>query len=308
MGLRDLLYTTALSALLAFSGCKKDKSPTAPEPNHPPTIERIVANPSEPYTDERVSLECIASDSDNDALDYIWDYNGGILDKINEPEVWWTSPSQPGQYHFSVGVEDNRGGHDSETLDLRVISRFDTILVAEDVTITSFFPNSNVNFPNEPYFGMYLDVYWGGGASGDEGFNEFYLKFGLVNEQRRVKSAKLKLTLVSVDHEDRLTLESDIHKVSESWDHNIVTWDSQPDYDITPVKRFIIPEYLQVPNTFYIEHLEDLVNSWIDNSSQNFGLLVKPIERDVIKWFYSYEGAREEGKMGYSPALILEYE
>ena len=51
MGLRNLLYSTFLSGVLAFNGCNKD-SPVEPV-NHAPVIEQIVASDYEPFTEER---------------------------------------------------------------------------------------------------------------------------------------------------------------------------------------------------------------------------------------------------------------
>ena len=62
MNLKARLTAYALAVPLLFAGCDKKEAPTKPAVNHSPTIERIVAGETEPFTDQEISLECRATD------------------------------------------------------------------------------------------------------------------------------------------------------------------------------------------------------------------------------------------------------
>ena len=303
MGLRNLLYSTFLSGVLAFNGCNKD-SPVEPV-NHAPVIEQIVASDYEPFTEERVSLECVASDEDDDNLIYDWRCDKGYFDFVDKRTANWYSPENVGVSHITAKVDDGKMGTDSHSLDLRVVSRFDTILVSEDAYVDRL--NPNLNTQNSSYTKNGLNLY-----KDDEGISkEVYLKFNLDVIQMEIKSAKLRLVVKGLMTYPDVELSCDMHMSKGVWNENNLTWVNRPDYDITPIKRFSVPRLLNSsdPKIFYVEGLIDFVKSSMNNPSQNNGLVIKPIEQDIGKILCSKEGAIDTLKVvDYIPALIVEYE
>lgn len=307
MSLRSLLYTTALSALLAFGGCGKKESPTAPKVNHSPVIERIDANPSEPYTGERVSLECIAKDEDEgDTLFYDWRSNSDGIDNPYNRRIIWTSPSNPGNYSISVKVEDRQRESSTHSINLDVISRFDTILVAEDAYVEYCYADSVM----QKLCPGWLDIYKYEHSDADSFMQNWlsqpHLKFNL-RFNKEIKSAKIRLTIDEDRYNDQEGLICDIHEIREQWSSNSLTWRNQPDYNITPSLRFLIPTFEGTSKTFYISgnEITNLIKSWAD---QNYGFKMVPVQQGIQKYFYSLEGAREVNQVEYIPALIVEYE
>jgi len=55
------------------------------------------------------TIECIASDPDEDKLDYIWSASGGNISEEG-PVVTWVAPNAYGTYTITVTVTDGRGG------------------------------------------------------------------------------------------------------------------------------------------------------------------------------------------------------
>ena len=301
MGLRNLLYSTFLSGVLAFNGCNKD-SPVEPV-NHAPVIERIVSNPQEPYTEEEVSLECVASDEDDDNLIYDWRCDKGYFSTVDERIVSWYSPENVGVSHITAKVDDGKMGTDSHSLDLRVVSRFDTILVSEDAYVDLHRGpdwNSQSDYYGHRFLGLYLD-------QRDFGYIalvEPYLKFNFDIAQRRVRSAKLRLTIETSNYPGS-DLRCDIYGVIGSWSENTLRWNNKPSYDLTLIRSFTMPGQSDYPNpeTFYTGNLRDLIEPLTGN-----GIVIHPLELYIYNSLFSKEGAQEEGNINYAPALILEYE
>ena len=57
---------------------------------------------------ETADISCLASDPDNDELDYAWMTTGGKLIG-NGANVQWIAPGEPGNYTISVEVSDSKG-------------------------------------------------------------------------------------------------------------------------------------------------------------------------------------------------------
>lgn len=300
MNLRTLLYTTALSVLLAVGGCGKKESPVEPAVNHAPTIERIVANPSEPYTDEKVGLECIANDDeDGDNLNYDWRCDKGHFENgiVNEKQVTWNSPNEIGNYYITIKVEDTERASDSKGLELRVISRFDTILVAEDAYVDE--DNPQFSSQNDSYYKNELDLY-----KEPEGVKYPYLRFDLTTKSIRSAKLRLSVTAYYVNNDDLLPCY--FYGVTESWSQGTIDYDNQPNYNPLPIAYFEIP-YTDMED-IYIP-LTDVVKEWVNNPSENHGFNIQLLRTTSNYRGYSFISKEGSDKpMMYSPALILEYE
>lgn len=296
MNLKRILYLSALSAFLTFSSCKKD-SPTEPKINHPPVIERIIANPEEPFTDDEVRLECRADDPDEgDTLDYDWRCDKGYFENgiVNNRQVTWNSPTEVGNSYITVRVEDKERASNSKGLELKVISRFDTLFVVEDTFTEKYFPEWITQ--SDTIYYKHLIIY----KDNNEWLAEPHLRY--ETPERSIKSAKIGFT-INNDREidDNIILICDIHRINESWSSNNLNWINKPDFNVTPLHRFTIPAVQEYPSTFYIEgeNITNLVDSW--RSSENYGFKITTIQEGVIRNVYSKEG-------NYPPIIIVEYE
>jgi hypothetical protein len=67
-----------------------------------------------------VELSVLASDPDNDPLDYRWTSNPGGTIKGDGNTVWWYAPSEAGDFKITIEVTDERGGSASYTITVTV--------------------------------------------------------------------------------------------------------------------------------------------------------------------------------------------
>lgn len=286
------LYPYIFSAFLLFSSCKKEGS-VEPEVNHKPVIENILANPREPFTEEEVSLEGIVSDEDEDSLTYDWRCDGnGYFDKVDGKEVLWNSPSYVGEYHITLRVDDGKGGTDSKVIPLDVVSKFDTVLVSDDV-YTSKAGEVDINE---------LEVY----KSGQPWYHlmEIYLKFD-PDFRNNIESVNLKLFspyhFASYD-----PLLCYMCNIIEPWNEETINWGNKPDIDLIIDRSFVIPQPIEEGDEFNLD-ITEMAKRWKDNPSENYGLRITPAEKDIGMDFFSKEGAIYENKINYTPILIVEY-
>jgi len=88
--------------------------------NHAPVIESLTAEPSPVRQGKTSTIECVASDLDEDELSYLWSANRGNISGQGST-VAWTTPNACGTYIITVTVADGRGGEVSEELEVEVI-------------------------------------------------------------------------------------------------------------------------------------------------------------------------------------------
>lgn len=88
--------------------------------NHAPVIESLAAEPSPVRQGKTSTIECVASDLDEDELSYLWSANRGNISGQGSI-VAWTTPNACGTYIITVTVADGRGGEVSEELEVEVI-------------------------------------------------------------------------------------------------------------------------------------------------------------------------------------------
>lgn len=68
---------------------------------------------------ETADLSCLASDSDDDALDYVWQATGGKLIGSGA-SMQWIAAGEPGKYTITIEVSDNKGGISSFSIVVKV--------------------------------------------------------------------------------------------------------------------------------------------------------------------------------------------
>jgi hypothetical protein len=78
--------------------------------NNKPVISSFTITPQNPVIGSNVTIQCNATDSDNDTLSYNWSATGGILSSTTTNPVTWTAPNTAGTYTINVTVSDDYGG------------------------------------------------------------------------------------------------------------------------------------------------------------------------------------------------------
>lgn len=88
--------------------------------NNPPVIESLVAESMEINQGESTTIQCIASDSDEDELTYEWSVTGGTIEG-GDSHIIWTAPVKCATAIIRVTVSDDRGGTATESVRIKVI-------------------------------------------------------------------------------------------------------------------------------------------------------------------------------------------
>lgn len=96
-----LLVLFAMSAF-GFISCKKDS-------NKNPVISSVTVNPSSVNANGTVSVAVVASDPDNDQLNYAYTVTGGAISGSGA-NITWTAPAMQGANTINVTVTDGKGG------------------------------------------------------------------------------------------------------------------------------------------------------------------------------------------------------
>ena len=87
--------------------------------NHPPIISSLIADKGQVAPSGSCEVECIASDSNGNELDYDWEASGGYI-SANSPKVTWVAPEEPGEYIISVNVTDEDGNKATRSITISV--------------------------------------------------------------------------------------------------------------------------------------------------------------------------------------------
>jgi hypothetical protein len=101
-----------------------------------------------------------------------------------------------------------------------------------------------------------------------------------------------------------------VMKIIEGWSENTVTWNNQPAFDPLAITAFLSSEWHGGPETFTwhaITGLEGLVQFWIENPDQNFGLLIKPTSTHYgypEVWSSDYSSASLRPKLVIDGTLV----
>jgi len=88
--------------------------------NDPPIIESLTAKPSVVDQDKSTTIRCVASDPDEDELEYIWEVTAGSISGKGAT-VTWQAPHNPGAYTITAKVGDGKGGKATEQVTVDVI-------------------------------------------------------------------------------------------------------------------------------------------------------------------------------------------
>jgi hypothetical protein len=119
-GLGVLLVVLAVVAMLAGAcGPREVSPPPALTGNQSPEISSLTAAQMTIHPSGNVEIRCAASDANGDQLDFKWTCTGGSFIG-GGPSVVWEAPQNYGTYTITVTVDDNKGGWEQESLDIKV--------------------------------------------------------------------------------------------------------------------------------------------------------------------------------------------
>ncbi len=90
-------------------------------PNQPPEIVSLTTEWQRLRKASTSTIECVASDPDEDELNYTWSAEAGSITGKGDT-VTWVAPNAYGTYTITVTVTDGRGGEASDSVDIIVCS------------------------------------------------------------------------------------------------------------------------------------------------------------------------------------------
>jgi outer membrane protein OmpA-like peptidoglycan-associated protein len=94
-------------------------APAPPPANRGPSV-RALCDPCTARVGQTAALRADASDPDGDSLSVRWSVTGGTLTDTRAAATSWRAESAPGLIHFTVTVDDGRGGSATDTLTIEV--------------------------------------------------------------------------------------------------------------------------------------------------------------------------------------------
>jgi hypothetical protein len=77
--------------------------------NQNPVISSLVADPTTVLPQGQSTISCIASDPDDDVVNYGWTASAGRITGVGD-EVTWIAPDREGVFAITVTVDDGKGG------------------------------------------------------------------------------------------------------------------------------------------------------------------------------------------------------
>jgi len=122
-----VLLLTLLAIIVLSSACGPSKTPPAPAPtppptptgNQPPVISSLTPAQTQVYPSGTVEIRCIASDPNEDKLNFTWSATGGKFSGAGEI-ITWQAPKQYGTYTIMVTVDDGKGTSAQSSVELSV--------------------------------------------------------------------------------------------------------------------------------------------------------------------------------------------
>jgi len=105
------LALIVLATATILSGCA--------QPNNPPVISELRAEPVQVRPSTNSTIACLAIDVDGDTLTYVWSADAGTFSGEGA-NITWLAPATEGTYTITANVTDGRGGVVTEALNITV--------------------------------------------------------------------------------------------------------------------------------------------------------------------------------------------
>ena len=170
-----LLISVMVTAAACSSGEPAQPTPTptpTAQPNQPPEILGLTADPAGWVPGDGATVSCEASDSDGDSLIYTWEYTGGTLQGTGST-VTWIAPSVAKTYTVKVIVSDGKGGSANQSVAITVSANHAPVISSVAPSPMTVAPNasSTITCTATDSDGDTLSYEWsaGGGAISGSG-------------------------------------------------------------------------------------------------------------------------------------------
>lgn len=145
-------------------------------------------------------------------------------------------------------------------------------------------------------------AYWTWG--GIQGESKAYFQFNLSAIPTTATIKKATLTLQEVSTGLNPSDSVYIFKIIQTWDPALTTWDNPPVYNST--QKIVDPKDLDNSNTTTNYDITTYVQDWVNNPSQNFGMLVQIANQSLYHGYQVYN--MEDVNPANRPKLVVEYE
>jgi hypothetical protein len=93
-----------------------------------------------------------------------------------------------------------------------------------------------------------------------------------------------------------------VYRVYSSWDESLLIWDNQPNYHPSPYDIVEVTDY----NQSYQWIVTDLVQSWLDGSFSNYGMMLRCVSNDPTRFYYRFCSS-EHATANWRPKLTVYY-
>ena len=122
---RRLSSALAIFMILFIGACTTpaDTYQSPVEGNQPPVIRFLTAQDmtmqKQVAPSKGLEIQCVATDADNDSLNYKWSATEGRIENKGD-RVFWTAPDAIGEQTITVVVTDGKGGQATRSLTIMV--------------------------------------------------------------------------------------------------------------------------------------------------------------------------------------------
>lgn len=173
-------------------------------------------------------------------------------------------------------------------------------ITGKDAIIQSFTPDSV--FLNSDYLAA---LAWTNGGNFNTSRILIEFDFSDIPIQTQIDSASLSLFWISHDVLPGQTGENafSIHKITESWQENSVTWNNQPSFD--PQNVVEVNKSLYEEQSYLNINVTTLVQNMINSSSENHGFMIKLNEEFPYKLVIF--GSSDHADNNKHPELVVCY-
>ncbi|OIK14253.1 hypothetical protein BIV60_12155 [Bacillus sp. MUM 116] len=155
------------------------------------------------------------------------------------------------------------------------------------------------NYPTTNYINsVMLKV----GKGSSSGINQTFIKFNLptISAANVITKATLDLSLYSAN---TTASQIDLHKVTQNWDTNTITWNTKPTFDSSKVQDYQMVQ--GNANTDFVWDITGIAKQWYTNQ-QNYGLMLKAND-ETGNYTEFYSSDVTDTYAAYRPVATFDY-
>jgi len=140
-----------------------------------------------------------------------------------------------------------------------------------------------------------------------------YFKISSIPQNSNITAATLKMWCSWINFQSSETQgQVTVRALVQSFDESTVTWNNQPAYDTGNIQDYVnvSGQFVSDPGWHKWEIKNNLVQNWVNNPSQNYGLLLKFTDEDIpdgdnVVNYYSSDYTINPGRR---PKLVIYYD